>query len=100
MVYFKTKNSNLGKFWRAIEWKMLVYVTAIWHTLWPFAKMYGHLVKCMVIGKMYGHLVKCMVIWCSLWSFGMFGPRKIWQPCPGGLLSASGTFGLSALIIP
>jgi hypothetical protein len=38
MVYFQTKNPNLGKFWRALEWKMLVYVfydhleyfTAIW----------------------------------------------------------------------
>jgi hypothetical protein len=29
MEYFQTKNSNLGKFWRALEWKMLEY-------LWPF----------------------------------------------------------------
>jgi hypothetical protein len=25
MVYFQTKNPNLGKFWRALESKMLVY---------------------------------------------------------------------------
>jgi hypothetical protein len=25
MVYFQTKNPNLGKFWRALEWKLLVY---------------------------------------------------------------------------
>jgi hypothetical protein len=26
MVYFKTKNPHLGTIWRALEWKMLVYV--------------------------------------------------------------------------
>jgi hypothetical protein len=25
MVYFKTKNRNLGKFWRALDWKMLLH---------------------------------------------------------------------------
>jgi hypothetical protein len=33
MVYFKTKNSNLGRFWRALECKMLVYFTAVWYNL-------------------------------------------------------------------
>jgi hypothetical protein len=28
MVYFQTENTNLGKFWRALEWKMLVYFMA------------------------------------------------------------------------
>jgi hypothetical protein len=28
MAYFLTKNPNLGKFWRAWEWKMLVYFIA------------------------------------------------------------------------
>jgi hypothetical protein len=32
MVYCKTENPNLGKFWRALEWKML----PIWNTLRPF----------------------------------------------------------------
>jgi hypothetical protein len=36
MVYFKTKNPNLGKFWRALDWKMLIY-------LWPLEIFYGHL---------------------------------------------------------
>jgi hypothetical protein len=31
MAYFRTKNSNLGKFWRVLEWKMLVGI------------LYGHL---------------------------------------------------------
>jgi hypothetical protein len=41
MVYFKTKNSNLGIFWRALEWKMLVYFKAIWYNLWSFGMIYG-----------------------------------------------------------
>jgi hypothetical protein len=38
----------------------LEYFTAIWYTLWPFGVVCGHLV----------HFSR----------FGMFGPRKIWQP--------------------
>jgi hypothetical protein len=30
-VYFKAKNQNLDIFWRAVEWKMLVYFTAVWN---------------------------------------------------------------------
>jgi hypothetical protein len=30
MVYFQTKNPNLAKYWRALEWKMLVYFMTIW----------------------------------------------------------------------
>jgi hypothetical protein len=33
MIYFQTKNPNLGKFWRALKWKMLTYFTAIWNIL-------------------------------------------------------------------
>jgi hypothetical protein len=33
MVYFQTKNPDLGKFWRALQWKMLVYFMDIWHIL-------------------------------------------------------------------
>jgi hypothetical protein len=40
MVCFQTKNTNLGKFWRVFQWKILVYFMAIWYILWPF----GHLV--------------------------------------------------------
>jgi hypothetical protein len=28
--FFQTKNTNLGKFWRVLQWKMLVYFMAIW----------------------------------------------------------------------
>jgi hypothetical protein len=29
MVCFQTKNPNLGKFWRALDWKMLIYFMTI-----------------------------------------------------------------------
>jgi hypothetical protein len=58
MVCFQTKNPNLGKFWRAFEWKMLVYFMAIWNILWPF-------------GIIYGHLEYFMAIWYNLWPFGI-----------------------------
>jgi hypothetical protein len=38
----------------------LEYFTAIWYNLWPFGIVIGHL------------------LYFS--RFGMFGPRKIWQP--------------------
>jgi hypothetical protein len=40
MVYFQTKNSNLGKYWRALEWKRLVYSM-------PFGIDYGRRVYFM-----------------------------------------------------
>jgi hypothetical protein len=68
MVCFQTQNANFGKIWRALEWKILLYFyahleyfTAIWFNLWPFGIVCGHLVYFL--------------------RFGMFGPRKIWQPC-------------------
>jgi hypothetical protein len=48
MVYFNTKNPDLGKFWRALEWKMLVYfmtvleyIAAIWKILCQFGTVCG-----------------------------------------------------------
>jgi hypothetical protein len=56
MVCFQTKNPNFGKIWRALEWKMLLYFMTICNILWPFG-----------------------IVWYIL-RFGIFGPRKIWQP--------------------
>jgi hypothetical protein len=42
MLYFQTKIINLGKFWRALEWKKLVYFMVIWqfwYILWPFCNI-------------------------------------------------------------
>jgi hypothetical protein len=51
---FQTKNPNLGKFWRVLQWKALVYFLAIWSTL-----------------RSVGIFV---AIWYILWSFGTFFP--------------------------
>jgi hypothetical protein len=45
MVYFQTKNTNLGKFWRAL------------HRLENVNMFYGHLEYFADIGIIYGHLV-------------------------------------------
>jgi hypothetical protein len=52
MGYFQKKNINLGKFWRALEWKMLVDFMVICNILQPLGMFHGNLVM--------------------LWSFGMY----------------------------
>jgi hypothetical protein len=47
---------NVCKFYDHLE-----DLTAIWYNLWPFGMVCGHLVYFS--------------------RFGMFVPRKIWQPC-------------------
>jgi hypothetical protein len=79
MVYFQTKNPNLGKFWRTLEWKKVGIfmntwnITAIFYNVWPFGIVCGHLVYFS--------------------QFGMLVPRKIWQHWnvfkAGGRISAS-----------
>jgi hypothetical protein len=49
MVYFQTKNHYLGNFWRVLQWKMLVYFTAIWPILQQFRIFCDHLAYFMVI---------------------------------------------------
>jgi hypothetical protein len=36
IVYFQTKNPKLGKFWRVLQWNMLVYFMTIWAMFRPF----------------------------------------------------------------
>jgi hypothetical protein len=57
MVYFQTKNPNLGKFCSTLKWKMLVYFMTVWNILRPFDIMYGPLVQFVVIGYMFPNLV-------------------------------------------
>jgi hypothetical protein len=47
---------------------MLVYLMTIWNILWPFGIIY-----ICPFGIVCGHLLYFS-------QFGMFGPRKIWQP--------------------
>jgi hypothetical protein len=64
-----TKNTNLGTYWRALLWKMLVYFMEIWsmyftatcYILWtfglctlrPLVIFYGHLVYFSHFGTLY-----------------------------------------------
>jgi hypothetical protein len=47
MVYFQTKNPNLGKFWSVLQRKMLVYFVAIWDIFWLYGIIFPVLVCCM-----------------------------------------------------
>jgi hypothetical protein len=67
MVCFQTKNLYLGRFWRALKWKMLVYFMVIWNNLRPFG------IFLWTFGTFYGQLV----YFCP---FGYIVSRKIWQP--------------------
>jgi hypothetical protein len=61
MVYFQTKNPNLGKFWRVLLWKILLYFITIWPAyftaigtiLWPFDIFCGNLVYIPRFGILY-----------------------------------------------
>jgi hypothetical protein len=57
MVCFQTKNPTWGKFWRALQMKMLVYFMTIWIILWPFGIIYGRLVYFVVIWYIFPILV-------------------------------------------
>jgi hypothetical protein len=59
MGYFQTNNTNLGKFWRVLQWKKLLYFIAIGSIFHPI-----------------GYL---MDIWYIFPCFGMIY-INIWQP--------------------
>jgi hypothetical protein len=45
MVCFQTQNPNLGKFWRTLEWKILLYFTAIWYLIGNLV-YFNHVLVC------------------------------------------------------
>jgi hypothetical protein len=59
MVSFKTKNTNWGKFWRALDWEMFLYFMAIWNILRTFGIFYDHLVHLCSFGTFFPVLVSC-----------------------------------------
>jgi hypothetical protein len=67
MVYFQTQNPNLGKFWRVLDGKMLLYLMAIWNVLWTF-------------GIFYDHLVHFVFIWYIFSGFGIMHQEKSGNP--------------------
>jgi hypothetical protein len=60
VYYFQTKNPNLGKSWRILQWKILVYFMAIWSIFCPFCIFYGTLVYFVVIWYIFSVLVYCI----------------------------------------
>jgi hypothetical protein len=67
MAFIQTKNKNLGKFWRDLQWKILVYFKAIWYILRSF-------------NIFYGHLVYLEVIWYIFHRFGMLYQEQSGNP--------------------
>jgi hypothetical protein len=49
MVCFQTKNTTLGEFRRALDWKMFIYSVAIWNILQKFGIFYDVLVHFVFI---------------------------------------------------
>jgi hypothetical protein len=61
------QNPKLGKFLRALDWKMLIYLMAIWNILQTFAICYDH-------------LVDFLFVWCIFSSFGIMHQEKSGNP--------------------
>jgi hypothetical protein len=55
MLFFQTKNPNLGKLWRVLQRKMLVYFMFL-------VKFYGHSVYLWPFGMFVGHFVSFSVL--------------------------------------
>jgi hypothetical protein len=63
MVCFQTKNPNLGKFWRALVWKMFMYLKAIWKIL-------------RIFGIFCDNLANFVFIWYIFSGFGIMYQEK------------------------
>jgi hypothetical protein len=67
MVCFQTKNPSLGKFCRALEWKMQVYFMLICNML-------------QSLGLFYGHFGNVVVLWYIFPRFGILCHEKSGNP--------------------
>jgi hypothetical protein len=85
MICFRTKHLNLGKFWRALEWKMLVHFMVIWNILWSF----GIYIYIYIYGL--GYVV---VIWYIFPRFGILCQEKSGNP---GLSKINRSFFLNPI---
>jgi hypothetical protein len=59
MVCFQTKNPNLGKFWKYLQWKILVYFMTIWSIFRPCCIFYRIVAYFVVIWYISPVLVNC-----------------------------------------
>jgi hypothetical protein len=78
--YFLTKNPNLGKFWKVLQWKMLLYYMAIRSIFQPFGKFYGHLVYFYPFWYILPVLVYFYLFWYIFTRFGMLYLEKSCNP--------------------
>jgi hypothetical protein len=69
IVCFQTNNPNLGKFFRVLLWKILVYFMTIRSILRPLKIFYEH-------------LVYFVVIWYIFPRFGILDQEKSGNPAP------------------
>jgi hypothetical protein len=67
MACFLTQNPNLGKFWKALYWKMFIHFMAIWNILWRF-------------GIFYDNLVYFVFIWYIFSGFGVMHQEESGNP--------------------
>jgi hypothetical protein len=67
MICFQIKHPNLGKFWRVLQCKILVYFMTIRSIL-------------LILEMFYGHLVCFVVIWYIFPSFGILCQEKSGNP--------------------
>jgi hypothetical protein len=82
MVYLNTKIPIFGIFWRALEWKILVYYLALWYIWWPF-------VNFMIFGKFNGHLLNLVNIFVHFLHFGTLYRRKSDNPASKCIVTKS-----------
>jgi hypothetical protein len=84
MVCFQTENLYSGKFWRALDWKMLINFMPVLNILETFGIFFNHLVHFVFIwnilcsfGTFGVHLVHLVFIWYIWCSFGTFGVHLV-----------------------
>jgi hypothetical protein len=70
MVSFQTNTSNVGKFWCALDWKMLIYLMAICNIS-------------RTLGIFYDHMVHFFLIWYIFSGFGIVYQEKSGNPAVG-----------------
>jgi hypothetical protein len=59
MVYFQAKNPTLGKFLRALDFKLLMYFIAVWNICQTFGIFFDHLVHFVFIWYIFPVLASC-----------------------------------------
>jgi hypothetical protein len=81
---FKPKNPNLGKFWRVLQWKMLIYFIATWSILQPFRIFYCRLVYFppfwyVASRKIWQHWLHTHSTWPNLYLRRVNNEKTLWN---------------------